>query len=71
MLISSVPKYDPTYKKESNATVAGVVLLLFSMLWYYFVPFEKKVLSVANMSLAAKIVLILVDFFLGGWVKDW
>src|SRR5688500_14652658 len=64
-------KYDPTYKKETNTFVAGVVLMLFSMLWYYFVPFEKKVLSVANMSLAAKIVLVLMDLLLRSLVTGW
>jgi hypothetical protein len=64
-------KYDPTYKKETNAVTAGIVLLILPLLFYLFVPYEKKEISINNMSVLAKIALVLVDFLVRALVTGW
>jgi hypothetical protein len=64
-------KYDPNYKKETNAVTAGIILLILPALFYLFVPYEKKEISIGNMSILAKIALVLVDFLLRALVTGW
>ncbi len=65
--------YDPTYKKETEATVVGAILMGLSVSLYVFVPVQTQVELTTHLSLRGKLGILLVDLLLRtaatGWVK--